>query len=111
MYLDGVIRSDDRENIFKTIMLDQRYDRNLVAFEKKKTDKRSQSLINHCISTDLLLKPRRSIGNIKKFTRRGSSAVFHPLRTSNLSIPFAADSAADEVSEKLFRISIYNILL
>lgn len=102
MYSQGVIRSGDRENIFKTIMLDQRYDRN-ISFEPKK--KRSQSLIHNEISSDLLLGPRRSIGNIKKFTRRGSSAVFHPFRTSNMSIPFATD----EVSEKSSLNSISNI--
>lgn len=69
MYAEGLIRLDDREQIFDTIML-----HHFPGSVRTRPSENSQ--INHWT--------RRSAGSIKRFNRRGSTAVFHPARASSM---------------------------
>lgn len=69
MYSEGLIRLDDREQIFDTIML-HHFPRSV----RTRLPENTQN--NHWT--------RRSAGSIKRFNRRGSTAVFNPIRASSM---------------------------
>lgn len=92
MSSDGLIRLDDREKVFNTIMLHHNYELHQGAFnfDLKKTHGSNQSLTSNksdAGSRRLHIKQalRRDSSSAKKFTRRGSNAVFHPSRTGSFS--------------------------
>lgn len=101
MFSEGVIRIGDRDKVFETFMLHHSYDRNALNFGIKKRSVSIQSLRSFTEKKSQLLSPRKSVGNIKKFSRRGSMAVFHPTRTSNFLSPMF------EVTEDVSRHECY----
>ncbi|CRK96261.1 CLUMA_CG009686, isoform A [Clunio marinus] len=109
MFNEGIIRNGDREKIFRTILLHHNYEHRRSIFnfgvKKKSSHDSSQSLVSHTSekSDDSnIFKPskRKSSGSFKKFSRRGSTVVFHPRRTSNLFTPEAA--IREEVEKMTF---------
>jgi hypothetical protein len=90
MFTKGIIRFDDQEKIFKTVLVHHDYD-NTFSFGLKRALDSTQSIKSHDE------RPRLSVSRInslKKFKRRGSSTVYHPGSMTSLVM------VKDEVSEK-----------
>lgn len=85
MRIEGVIRPEDRDKIFKKVMLHHTYDHHALFNFGSKRRESSQS--NRSSQSEKGAKPssRKNSIDIKKFIRRGSTAVYHPRRTSNVS--------------------------
>lgn len=85
MLNESVIRSDDRENIFKTILLHHNYEHHHGLFNfKSHNQSTAKPEVNGTLSKALV---RKSSGVIRKFHRSGSTVVLHPAQTGNLLCP------------------------
>jgi hypothetical protein len=78
MFAKGIVRFDDQENIFRTILIHHDYD-NVFSFGLKRGLDSNPSIKSH----DGDGRSRRSMSrknswNLSKFKRRGSSTVYHP---------------------------------
>lgn len=86
----SLIRFEDRENIFKTVLQHHNYShiQPMFKFDLRRRLGSTLSLRSDKADFDrriqLLQTPRRSSGSVRKFIRRGSSALFKPSRTNSL---------------------------
>lgn len=95
MLTEGVIRADDREKIFKTVLLHHNYEHHqgLFTFNSKK---RRSSIHNVTPSKSELkeslskISLRKNSAVVRKFHRSGSTVVYHPTYTGNLLCPLGA---------------------
>lgn len=95
MFSEGAIRDEDREEIFRTILLHQNLDPQYqtLNFGLLKKVSSSLSLRSDKDSKSTL---RKNSTVIKKLNRRGSVAVYHPARTNLLS-PSSLSVVSEEV--------------
>lgn len=85
----NLIRFEDRENILKTVLQNQNYSYIQPLFSLRRRLGSTLSIRSDKADFDkriqLLQTPRRSSGSVRKFIRRGSSALFKPSRTNSFS--------------------------
>lgn len=85
----NLIRFEDREIILKTVLQNQNYSYIQPLFSLRRRLGSTLSIRSDKADFDkriqLLQTPRRSSGSVRKFIRRGSSALFKPSRTNSFS--------------------------
>lgn len=74
MFTKGIVRFDDQENIFRTILIHHEYE-NVFNFGLKRGYDSNLSMKSH---ENVRSMSRKNSWNVKKFKRRGSSTVYHP---------------------------------
>lgn len=78
MFTKGIIRFDDQESIFKTVLIHHDCE-NVFSFGLKRGFDSNPSIKSHEIDGRLRQSmSRKNSWNVKKFKRRGSSTVYHP---------------------------------
>lgn len=75
MFTKGIIRFDDQENIFKTVLMHHDYE-NTFNFGLKRGLDSNPSIKSHEERPRLSSFSRKS--SLRRFRRRGSSTVYHP---------------------------------
>lgn len=80
MFSDEAVRDEDREEIFRTLLLHQNIDPQQNSWSNFGLLKKSESI--QSLKTPSKSSLRKTSSVLKKLNRRGSVAVYHPARTS-----------------------------
>lgn len=76
MFTKGIIRFDDQENIFRTVLVHHDYDMSSINFGLKRGRESSSSIKSQ--DGEQARSSVLRINSLRKFRRRASSTVYHP---------------------------------
>lgn len=87
MFLEGEIRAEDREKIFKTLLLHHNYEHHHGVFHfglhKHHGSNSKLNLNGNGVKTSQV----KNASNARRLSRRTSTAVYHPASTGNFMCP------------------------